>query len=629
MNIRIFVCFFACGFAVASMPDHGPESNWINEQIYHTVTANPCVSLSDDKGAIGCRTPKDGVTGTLKFVNSSQALDDVLSSFTAFDPAAVLVSPQILSVETIKKMQEADNVVGIIIADHNTAGNSKPPSFSPDLGFPNMRFGLHADSDYAWNPASNGLMLQNLEKPWFSLGPEDTNGYLSMLEKAGGTRVGVEFKLQMKSTMDSQTCLRRSGAGPRWCDPLGGVSVVASLSDREEISRAQEVVAVVASMDSSSLFHTRAPGGVADISGTVAMLAAFRALREGYGNATAARPSVFHWFTAESWGYGGSKSYVKKMMEGNGFYNRTQISMLVEPKQVGSKSSKRRLHVHQETNEVNNNVVNALVFSAIELNVSITAMQPYLGIPPSSSMSFLQKLPNLPTAVLTDHEAIYENQYYHSMFDDYDNIDPALVCDAANVLANAIAKLQGYAEKKTLSANCSVVDELLKCFAGDWRCPLFREYISRMGSAPEFPTSYCGVWSGLNTMTPMTKIVHDIATEANSVSEAPFKSCNRNQDCGDLGRFKCIRNICLDDTRTWYLEAFSPAFYKDGYWKIVDDDTLPAFTESVWLEIALKTFPMVSPLTDIMTLAIGVLVTIVSCIFCFFGGRLFSFSRVV
>jgi hypothetical protein len=215
------------------------------------------------------------------------------------------------------------------------------------------------------------------------------------------------------------------------------------------------------------------------------------------------------------------------------------------------------------------------------------------------------------------------------MFDDYDNVDPLLVCDAASVLATTIAELQEYDQKVTIRANCSFVDELLRCFAQDWRCPLFAEYISSMADAPEFPSAYTGVWMGMNVMTPFTKIVHDVVTEINAPSSLN-QTCGTSNDCGDMDKYRCIRGVCLESTKTWYWEALSPAFYKDGsYWKVVDDPSLPVFAESVWINIGMKLFPMVSPVTDVMTAAIGVLVTIISSTICYFGGRLFSSARVV
>jgi Nicastrin len=139
------------------------------------------------------------------------------------------------------------------------------------------------------------------------------------------------------------------------------------------------------------------------MSGTVALLAAFQGLYSGYclfgciviillalgntyGSTTAQRPSVFHFFMAESWGYSGSKKYVKDVMDGNAVYNRSQVVMLVEPKQVGSKLSNRKLHIHQESN---NRVVTVMENSASKVNATITVVPPLLGIPPSSSMSYL------------------------------------------------------------------------------------------------------------------------------------------------------------------------------------------------------------------------------------------------
>ncbi len=42
-----------------SAQDHGPDENYITMNTYRTFVANPCVTLSDRSGPVGCRSEPD------------------------------------------------------------------------------------------------------------------------------------------------------------------------------------------------------------------------------------------------------------------------------------------------------------------------------------------------------------------------------------------------------------------------------------------------------------------------------------------------------------------------------------------------------------------------------------------
>lgn len=423
------------------------------------------------------------------------------SSFNG-SPAAILFASELVSVESLQKAMTDDNVVGIIIA------YGKPPagSFSPAEKIPNGPFGQK--TTHEWNPNGNGWALADLKKPWFSLNANDTVEFLSRLKESEsrGSRLAVEFKLQMKTSTDSETCLRRG-----WCKDVGGVSLIASLSTVETLKSSPELIAVMASVDSNAIMQTRAPGAVSDMSGAVALVAAFQALGNVYNNATCQRPSVFHLFNAEAWGYTGSKRFVQHMVEGHGIYWNSSVWALLEAKQVGSKTASAKLTVHAPNNAASDALAAEMARASERLQVPLTrfAGTASTGLPPASLQSFLLKLPpsqSVGAAVLTDHGAVYENQYYQSMFDTFDNADPTMVCNAAKVLAETVAALQVYAEPKPIVVNCTFVAELLGCLSKDWRCPLFVSYLPFMANAPDLPSNYAGVFMGTENMRPTIKV---------------------------------------------------------------------------------------------------------------------------
>jgi nicastrin len=538
-------------------------------------------------------------------VSTAEELTAVLAEAASFNgsPAALLFAPSAVSNETLSRAQASADVAGIIIAD----GPLPSAPFSSALPHGNLAFGLDPQSTHVWNPWGNGMALSDLRKPWFSLGPADTAAFQARLAaaRARGGRVGVEFRLFMKVASDAATCRRRG-----WCNWVGGVSLLGSLASPAELRAAPEVVAVLASADSNGIMQTRAPGGVSDMSGTVALLGAFEALGRAYGNRTAQRPAVFHWFSGEVWGYSGSKHFAEMLARPMGApYNASSLYALLEAKQVGSKSPTAKLQTHSAPGGHSTVVEDALRQAATLQGVSVTpfAPTPPVGLPPASAHSFLLRWPATPAVVLTDHGATYENRFYQSMFDTFDNVKPQLVCDAAAVLAEAVAALQGYGTRVPVSVNCSLVTTLLQCFAQDWRCDLFREYLPAMKDAPEFPSAYSGVFQGTAVLRPQIKLLHDLVTEINTPLVVPNKTCGRNADCFEQAElYSCIRGRCVDKSNSRYWEALTPVFFNAS---LESDVSQPFFVESDWSDVSMRLFEQDAPSSQLLTFLTGLLLT--------------------
>jgi nicastrin len=547
--------------------------------------------------------PASGVVGKLYYASTDSELDDVFAKASSFtgSPAAVLIASEFLSFATLQKLLNNDHVAGVIVAD----GPRPRKPFSPAVKFPNREFGLANPPANDWNSDGYGLIMTDYKKPVFSLGANDTAMFLARLNQsaATGSRLSVELQAAMKTKTDSVTCLRRG-----WCDNLGGVSVIASLSSVSTLQESSEIVAVMASVDSNAMMATRATGAVSDMSGTVALLGAFRALAEAYGpNSTCDRPSVFHWFNAEAWGYAGSKRFVMHAVQGHGIYNESSVWTMLEAKQVGSKTPTAKLTIHAPNNAASDMVAAELATASARHGIPITRFSEtaQVGLPPASLQSFLLKRaehawPGF--AVLTDHGAKYENPFYHSMFDTFENVDPVMVCNAAKVLAETVAQLQNYHEPKPLLVNCSFVTEVLRCLSQDLRCPLFVSYLPEMASAPEFPSHYAGMFRGSTNPAKPIKILHAIVTELNSPYIVPNKTCGRNADCfNNVDRFFCIRGSCVDRTRSFYWDAVSPT---------EDPDNTALFTESQWIGLGLRLFEEDSPELQLGGFLLGVVLSL-------------------
>jgi len=108
-------------------------------------------------------------------------------------------------------------------------------------------------------------------------------------------------------TRSTRLTLTRSFALTGLCEPLGGKNIWNSL---KAVDAQRRIVMAVATFDSSAFFHDLAFGANADASGLVALLGAIEALAK-VDLAQLKRQIIFAIFTAESWGYIGSRSFVK------------------------------------------------------------------------------------------------------------------------------------------------------------------------------------------------------------------------------------------------------------------------------------------------------------------------------
>jgi hypothetical protein len=246
-------------------------------------------------------------------------------------------------------------------------------------------------------------------------------------------------------------------------------------------------------------------------------------------------------------------------------------------------------------------------------------------IPPSSTMSFLLGGKSLPHCVLADHDKVYRNQYYHSMYDDLDNVDAALVCKAASLIASTVAKLQGF-DRADVDVNCTTVTTLLRCLAGSWSCPQFAESFPGT-SFQEFPGNYAGVWNGWSMTLPI-KFVQDWAvvhsTLANAGAPPPSPCPSIGQPCNNrTGR--CIRNQCYDLGLTWYVPAVTPALsVVNNKYVVANDSSLPVFAESNWNLLQVRTFRQEDPGVQLGGLVAGFALTVVTAVVCVVATRKFN-----
>ena len=239
-----------------------------------------------------------------------------------------------------------------------------------------------------------------------------------------------------------------------------------------------------------------------------------------------------------------------------------------------------------------------------------------IGIPPSSTMSFLKNDQTIPAIVIADHSDQYRNEYYNSIFDSFETLDINSICKASTLFANTIYKLASSnpSQNYNITVNCTLIEQIANCMSKQVSCELFDIYLPGIKFAGIDTTNYPGIFSLYNNYitTPQTKFIHDfIAQKTYSESQ----SCTKASDCSPNSA--CISSSCVSMNSTFYHFAYSTAFEMDSSWKIVDPNE-PMYTESVWGSTGIRIFLKENPNVDIAILVVGIIHSIAWIVLVFF-----------
>jgi len=240
------------------------------------------------------------------------------------------------------------------------------------------------------------------------------------------------------------------------------------------------------------------------------------------------------------------------------------------------------------------------------------------GIPPSSSMSFIA-LPGIGVqlernnVVITDHDKQYINKYYHSMWDDWRNVDVQLVCEASQLLARSIYKFATEDPDVTkVSVNCSFVNSTLDCLAKNISCPQIVELLPQAKGADPLPSHYVSVYDP-STRSITTKFIHDWLFEKAAYNIS--NTCKQDKDC-KLANSYCINNKCIKSA-VYYHKALSVGLEENGGTYKIINPSLPVWTEAYWTPIGMRVFLQGNPAIDIVFL-IGSIVEVIAAIGCIY-----------
>jgi len=440
---------------------------------------------------------------------------------------------------------------------------------------------------------------------------------------------GARLSEFMHLSGPSNVCLRRGQ-----CDPLGGKSVWSSIGGK--VNQTQDIILVVAHLDATALFHDNAIGADATVSSKVAAIVAAQAVAKAQLNGTFNKQVIFALFDGESWGFMGSKRFVRDVISfkcnqalgdvgqclspyttTTAFtqINFQKISAIVEVGMVGNLAG-NSLYVHTDETKApgSSTISQAVVTAGQQIGVTVNdvaSSRPGAEYPPSSLMSFLLNK-TIPAVLIAEHSAQYTNRYFGSHLDDARNINWQSVNTAAQLIATTVVNLATGLNTANITVNSNLTQHLVVCFTSNFSCDLSQVYLP--GISTVNPTAYVGVWN-YAASSAQTKLAHDVLFEV-TTSNVTNVTCEGLSDCYALGG-DCVRGVCMVG-ETHYHEALSVGLdfnYNGGSGFIFNDawgkqgDT---WTESRWLTTTVELFVVDNPTSEVITLVAGVIVCLAS-----------------
>ncbi|XP_039571231.1 nicastrin [Passer montanus] len=629
------------------------QGNSVHRKIYIALNRTaPCVRLLNATHQIGCQSSLSGDTGVIHVVEKMEDLEWALST-GPHPPYMILLDGNLFSREILLKLKGTSRVSGLAVA---AASPAPSEGFSPGLKCPNDGFGVYSDSygpQFAhcngseWNPGGSGLSYEDFPFPIFLL--QDANETQLIKEcfrahnvpRAPGAApqfplCAMQLQAHMHAAASTVTCMRRSSLQSAFsinpeivCDPLLDYNVWSSLQPINASGRlqpGQRLLLAATRVDSHSFFWNVAPGAEAAVGSFVALLAAAQALQAAPGSQQLPRNVLFVFFQGETFDYIGSSRLVFDMEQEKFPLRLDNIEAFLELGQVSLRNNSM-LWMHTDPVSRRNEsvefqvqkILEALRNSSSGSNVSLQEPGVSQPLPPSSFQRFLRSR-SIPGVVLSDHRAAFHNRYFQSIYDTAESIgmrypeglspeqrlefvtDTAkALAEVATLLARALFSLAGGgAGTESIRADPRTVTRLLYGFLLNSNNSWFQSLIKpdQKGILGEerapFPLFQLDSWEwGQNpgkTAGTQPELYEywwvQGPLDGNSSSRVPG----------------CVRSgVRLSP-------ALSPAFELRRW----DSREFSTWTESRWKDIRARIFLVASRELELLTLALGVLVLLLS-----------------
>ncbi|XP_037030857.1 nicastrin isoform X1 [Bradysia coprophila] len=642
------------------------------DKMFSSIVGSSCFKRLNGTHETGCTSTYGGSVGVLHLINTPDDFQFVLKDPPS-PPYAVVVTPQLFSREHIMPIKDSPHVSAIVLINNV---KDKLTQFSQELKCPNQFSTIDAQScdvtkpETTWNPFGTGLLHENFPFPIYYVSDDaEITKILDCFERFNKddpvnqhqrSLCSIQINTFMSAAVNSEVCLRRTNymnnlSATRFCDPLQGKNVFATLFPRENIPRLQrgkqsheKFVLVTARMDTTSMFDGIGLGAMDSLISFATLISTAQFLAQLLPERIVSdKPNVlFVLFNGESYDFIGSQRFVYDVNNGH-FPSKAHgtheigmenIAMMID---IGSLDELQKFSVYRakEFDEANQ-LVNLLqkYSQQFSFNMSITDKITQ-NLPPTSAQSFLRQNLTFPAVVLNSNP---QNRFYHSIFDDQHNIKfryfntsqdfttvtdrndnsdfPAssiqlAIRDVSTVLAASIYQMiTGGPYNGDKGSNPVLIDELLYCFLISSECPLLRaagpKNLPARPDAPP-PLRYVSVQGSYTheSVAWTYRLLGFLIGQSVPIDEQNCTTLPLNWFAGFNGTGQCHY------TTQNFSQAYSPAFLEKDYdWTSGNYST---WTESTWRELNARIFLKPSSTQEAKTLAIGFVVMIISFVLVF------------
>uniref|UniRef100_U5EXI1 Nicastrin n=1 Tax=Corethrella appendiculata TaxID=1370023 RepID=U5EXI1_9DIPT len=670
---RILMYFLVCGFL-----SNSAYSQRTKDKMYSSIKGASCFRRLNGTHSTGCSSTFSGSIGVLHHVRSNSDIE-FLINHPPSPPYAPIIPPSLFTRENILKLKQAaedHKLISAIILIHNTTNLNV---FSHESQCPNQYSGANGPDEsnncaVKWNPFGTGLLLEDFPFPIYYIGDDgEIEKLIDCFEKFNNFDIenqkyrslcSIQVKAFMSAAVSSEVCIRRTqllnNLNPvRYCDPLQGKNVYATLFPRENVAADQRQVQpnerfilLSTRLDTTSLFDGIGPGAMDSLISltTLVSIGNFLAKVLSERSDSNDRNVLFLAFNGESYDYIGSQRFVydlqRQAFPSSGAQTNPitleNIDLMID---LGTLDDLNNIEIYHTTNypEVEQLMDKIRSYSRrFGLNITAKNILQRNNLPPVSAQSFLRENITFKSLIVQSEP---KNTFYHSIYDDAVNIDfnyrnisatrdytklenlnnvnNDYPNDSIQMRIRNISTILGIsiyefvANKSYIqgsAASSILIDEFLYCFLITADCPLFHASVKHNITIPNAPPPqrYISVHSSYtHEATGWTYRLFGL------LFSQKFDEISR-ENCSHLPYYWFAGYNGLGECRLTtqnFTSAFSPAFLLDDYdWSSGKYST---WTESTWRELSARIFLRPSTAHESLTLSIGVVVMTISFVLIF------------
>lgn len=334
MNLRLLQgTLFSFWAASVGATTHSTSLDEPFQNSFKNIKHSACVTLYNRQGRAGCgSTDRDSQSGSLFYYDGSKSLPygyDFVAVIEEFDMTADIIG-------NIVSANANGNVKGIVVlnsTDVNDTNEYSSPGAMYPLGYNTPSADVsYGNIQFPWNGNGEGLNQYDLYGvPMVYLNEYETSHYIrdAAQDTEKAQKINTEFNFYMgPDGTNSKECLAwKDVHDNKWnpkCLPLGGTSVWGfagsppTSSSGNNQNNEKPTVIIGTSTDSTSMFHDLAPGANEGASNILTLLMAAKLIGSSVSDETLdALPNriVFGFFEGEAYGYLGSRSFLRDVME--------------------------------------------------------------------------------------------------------------------------------------------------------------------------------------------------------------------------------------------------------------------------------------------------------------------------